>query len=233
MRFSSALLALALLAAPEAAAQVGFDFTLGPVVSWTDDAAVFAFDPNDPDFNPGTIEEGAFEDLDLQPTVGFEAGLGLLIVPKNVGVRLGVHYLNTSAVLDDEGRSFDRSAFEANFVTLQADLRAGTSLGPARAYVFGGPEFRFLVDLSDEDVTFASVREEAELLSTAATFGAGITLNLFGTKVGPRVSYSLGLSGVESGDVIVESDTGGLEALRFRDGYNLDTLLFGIVLGGR
>lgn len=226
-------LVLLLVASGVAHAQVGLDFTLGPVISWPEDAEGFRFDPNDPDFDPSDIDPADFQTIDFQPTVGFEAGIGLIVMPKNVGVRLGVHYLNTSAVFDEDGNSFERDAFTANFVTVQADLRAGKRFGPATAYVFGGPELRFLVDLSDEDVTFASVRQNSELLSTAATFGAGVTLNVLGTKFGPKVSYTLGLSDVESGDFIAEGGTNGEQAIRLPGGYGLDTLLFGIVLGGR
>jgi len=228
------LLALAVLLAASGAAhaQVGLDFTLGPVVSWPEDVQGFSFDPTDPNFDPSTIDPSEFENFEFEPTVGFEAGLGLVIMPKNVGVRLGAHFMNTSAVFDEQGNSFEREAFDANFVTLQADLRVGRRVGPATIYAFGGPELRFLVDLSDEDVTFVSVRENSELLSTAAAFGAGITLNAFGTKFGPKISYTMGLSDVESGDVIVNSGTDEL-ALRLPDGYGLDTLLFGLVIGGR
>ena len=225
--FALAVLFAAGSVASGAHAQVGVDFTLGPVVSWPGDVQGFTFDPDDPEIDPSQMQTYEFK-----PTVGFEAGLGLIVMPKNVGVRLGVHYLNTSAVFDEQGGSFERDAFEANFVTLQADLRVGKRVGPATLYAFGGPELRFLVDLSDEDVTFASVRETSELLSTAAKFGAGVTLNVFGTKFGPKVSYALGLSDVESGDVIVDNGTDEI-ALRLPDGYGLDTLLFGIVIGGR
>ena len=85
------------------------------------------------------------------------------------------------------------------------------------------------MDLSDEDVTFASAREEAELISTVATFGAGLTFDFAGTKLGPKVSYSLDLTGVEGGDLVLDDGT----AVRFDEAYDLDTLLFGLVLGGR
>ncbi len=227
------LLVLSLLLASGAArAQVGLDFTLGPVISWPEDVQAFTFDPEDPAFDPTQIEVGNPETFNFKPTVGFEAGLGLIIMPRNVGVRVGVHYLNTSAVFDEQGGSFERDAFGANFVTLQGDLRVGKRVGPAMLYAFGGPELRFLVDLSDEDAQFTAALQDSELLSTAAKFGAGVTLNVFGTKFGPKVSYTLGLSDVESGDVIVTRGAEDL-ALRLPDGYGLNTLLFGLVIGGR
>lgn len=220
---------LALLAT-SASAQVGLDFTLGPVVTWSEDVSGFVFDPNDPDFDPNDPDTYTqFTEADLKPAIGFEAGLGLIVMPKDVGVRLGAHYLNTNAVFDEQGQSFNRESFKANFVTLQADLRYGKRLGPVRAYAFGGPEFRFLVDLSESDITLDGVRENASLLSTAARFGAGFTMDLAGTKFGPRVSYSLDLSGTDGGDLALDDGT----TIRLDEAYKLDTLLFGIVLGGR
>ncbi|MEM1055235.1 MAG: hypothetical protein AAGI52_06895 [Bacteroidota bacterium] len=225
------LTVLALVAIPTLVhAQVGFDLTLGPVVTWSEDVSGFVFDPSDPNFDPSdpaTFE--AFTEADLRPSVGFEAGLGLVVMPKDIGVRFGVHYLNTSAVFDEEGRSFDRESFAANFVTLQADLRYGRQLGPLRAYAFGGPEFRYLIDLSDSEITLDGVRENASLLSTAAQFGAGLTFDFAGTKFGPKVSYALDLSGTDGGDLTLDDGT----TIRLDEAYNLDTLLFGIVLGGR
>lgn len=228
MRFLLPLVLLAVSLAPSASAQI--DITLGPVVTWSEDVSGFVFDPTDPSFDPSdpaTFTQ--FNEANLRPSIGFEAGLGLVIMPKNVGVRLGAHYLNTSAVFDEDGRSFDRGSFDANYVTLQADLRFGERIGPALLYAFGGPEFRFLVDLSDSDVTVAGVRENASLLSTAAKFGAGITLNAFGTRIGPRISYALDLSGTDGGDFQLENG----DTIRLDEAYDIDTLLFGIVLGGR
>ncbi|MEM6326187.1 MAG: hypothetical protein AAF791_03630 [Bacteroidota bacterium] len=226
-----ALLLFVLLAlVPAAYAQVGLDFTVGPVVTWSEDVSGFLFDPDDPTFDPSdpaTFEQ--FTQADLQPSVGFEAGLGLIVMPKDVGLRLGVHYLNTSAVFDEQGRSFDREAFDANFLTLQADLRYGKRFGPVRAYAFGGPEFRFLLDLSDSDITLEGIRENASLLSSAAQFGAGLTFDFAGTKIGPKVSYALDLTGSDAGDFVLDNGT----SVRLDEAYDLDTLLFGLVLGGQ
>mgnify|MGYP002640631456 CR=1 FL=1 len=219
------LAALLLVLPAFAHAQIGVDITFGPTVSWTEDVSGFQFDPEDPDQAP----IGDPQTFSTPASIGFEAGLGVIVMPGPVGVRAGVHFLNTSAVLDEEGNRFNRQSLDASFVTLQLDLRAGKALGPLHAYVFGGPEFRYLVDLSDEDVTFVSARQEASLISTAATFGAGLTLNAFGTKLGPKVSYSLDLTGVEGRDLVLDDGT----AVRFDEAYSLDTLLFGIVLGGR
>ena len=161
-------------------------------------------------------------------SIGFEAGLGVIVMPGPVGVRAGVHFLNTSAVFDGE-QTFNRESLDANFVTLQLDLRYGKRLGPLSAYAFGGPEFRYLLDLSGEDVTIASARENARLLSTAARFGAGLTFDFAGVRLGPKVSYALGLSGVEGDDVVLDNGN----VLRLDEAYDIDTLLFGLVLGGR
>lgn len=225
MRFAALALLLALPLA--ATAQIGVDVTLGPTVSWAEDVSGVSFDPATFDPNdPSTFEQQEFS---FPTSIGFEAGLGVIVMPGPVGVRAGVHFLNTSAVLDEDGNRFNRESLDASFITFQLDLRAGTNLGPLHAYAFGGPEFRYLVDLSDEDVTFASARQEAEFLSTVATFGAGLTFSFAGTKVGPKVSYSLDLTGVEGGDLVLDDGT----AVRFDEAYDLDTLLFGLVLGGR
>lgn len=221
------LLAACLIAAVPvlAHAQVGVDVTLGPIVTWTEDVSGFQFDPTDPTQTP----LGDAETITIPASVGFEAGLGVVVMPGPVGLRVGAHFLNTSAVLDEDGNRFNRESLAASFVTLQLDLRAGRRLGPLSAYAFGGPEFRFLVDLSDENVTFASAREEAQLLSTVATFGAGLTFDVGGTRIGPKIAYSLDLTGVEGGDLVLDDGT----AVRFDEAYDVDTLLFGLVLGGR
>lgn len=224
MRTLSAL-ALAVALSASASAQIDLDLTLGPVVAWTEDVSGFTIDPDDPDATP--IDQ--FDSVPVPASIGFEAGLGLIVMPGPVGARVGVHFLNTSAVFDEEGNTFNRESLDASFVTLQVDLRAGTDLGPLRAYAFGGPEFRYLLDLSGDDVSIASARESAELLSTAATFGAGLTFDFAGTKIGPKVSYTLDLSGVEGDDIVLDNG----DILRLDEAYDIDTLLFGIVLGGR
>lgn len=226
MRLLATLALLLFALAAPAHAQVALDLTLGPTVSWAEDVSGFQFDPDDPDQTP---IPGSQQTYSLPAAIGFEAGVGVIVMPGPVGVRAGVHFLNTSAVLDEQGNTFNRESLDASFVTLQLDLRYGRRLGPIHAYAFGGPEFRYLVDLSDEDVTFASARQEAELISTVATFGAGLTFDFAGTKLGPKVAYSLDLSGVEGGDLVLDDGT----AVRFDEAYSLDTLLFGIVLGGR
>ncbi|PAP74343.1 hypothetical protein B1759_18115 [Rubrivirga sp. SAORIC476] len=220
------LVALLLLVVPALArAQVGVDLTVGPIVTWTEDVSGFQFDPTDPTQTPldGT------ETFSIPASIGFEAGLGVVVMPGPVGFRVGAHFLNTSAVLDEDGNRFNRESLSASFVTLQLDARTGRRFGPLTAYAFGGPEFRFLVDLSDENVTFASAREEAQLLSTVATFGAGLTFEVGGTRIGPKVGYSLDLTGVEGGDLVLDDGT----AVRFDEAYSVDTLLFGLVFGGR
>ena len=225
MRLLSAAVLAAFVLAPLAPeAQVALDLTLGPVVAFSEDVSGFQFDPDDPDATP--VQQ--FDAVPVPTSVGFEAGLGVIVMPGPVGVRVGAHFLNTSAVFDGE-QTFNRESLDANFLTLQLDLRTGADLGPLRAYAFGGPEFRYLLDLSGEDLTVASVREDARLLSTAATFGAGLTFDFAGTRFGPKVSYSIDLSGVEGDDIVLDNGN----VLRLDEAYDLDTLLFGIVFGGR
>lgn len=211
------LVALATFSILPASAQIGFDLNLGPTVAWT----------GDPDF--GISDEGAIADgrFETPVTVGLQGGLGVTLRNGPLGVRVGGRFLNTTALYDGE-QALNRQTLETSFVTLQLDLQYVRSLGPVSAYVFGGPEARYLVDLSGDIARVSDLRDGADLLSAAANIGAGLRLDLFGIRLGPEVRYALDLTGVGGGnDVIV--DEGG--TLRFDD-FDVDTLLIGIVFGG-
>lgn len=211
------LAVLASLAVFPASAQVGFDFNLGPTVAWTGDSDVGVTDGL-------AVADGRF----VTPvTVGVQGGLGVTLRNGPLGVRVGGRFLNTTALYDGE-QALNRQGLETSFVTLQLDLQYVRSLGPASVYVFGGPEARYLVDLSGDVARVSDLREGADLLSAAATVGAGLRLDLFGVRLGPEVRYALDLTGVGGGNDIV-LDQGG--TLRFSD-FDVDTLLVGIVIGG-
>lgn len=216
-----ALLVAALLVAGASHAQVALDFNLGPTVNWTEDVSAFTFDPDD----PSTVIDR--DSLDVPVTVGVQGGLGLTVRAGAVGVRLGGQFLNTAALYDGE-QQLNREALETSFVTLQLDLQYVRSLGPASVYVFGGPEARYLLDLSAEIAGARDVQDGLDLLSAAANLGAGLRFDLFGTRLGPEVRYAHDLTGVSGDEVVL--DNGNL--VRFDEAFDIDTLLFGIVFGG-
>ncbi|MEM1118426.1 MAG: hypothetical protein AAF845_16925 [Bacteroidota bacterium] len=220
----SACLAAFLLVSASVSAQtgVGFDFNVAPAVTWTEDVSAFTFDPND----PSTILDR--DSLDLPVTVGIQGGLGLTVYRGPIGVRLGGQFLNTTALYDGE-QTLNRAAFETNFVTVQLDLQYARNLGPASAYVFGGPEARYLLDLSGEIAGVQDVRDGLDLLSVAANLGAGLRFDVGGTRFGPEVRYALDLTGVGGEDI--ELDNGN--TLRFDEAFDVNTLLVGFVFGGR
>lgn len=214
------LAAGALLAGPTAAAQVSF--SLGPTVNWTQDVSALTVDASD----PNTVISR--DSLRVPVTVGLAAGLGATIRAGNVGVRLGGRFLNTT-LLYDGAEALNSDALATNFVTLQIDLEYSRSLGPLRAYAFVGPEFRYLLDLSDPDGirSAADVRDGLDLLSTAANLGAGLRVDLFGFRAGPEIRYALDLTGV-GGDPTLRAD--GTE-VRLSEAFDVNTLVLGIVIG--
>lgn len=225
MRIALLLAVLVLVLAPVGAAQVGIDFNIGPTVNWTEDVTAFFVDIDNPD------PELGLEVVDVPVQIGLQGGLGLTVRGKTLGVRVGGRFLNTAALYDggDEGFGLSRESFETTFVTLQLDLQANRQLGPASAYVFAGPELRYLVDLSGQIGTFDDLKEGAELLSAAANIGAGLRLSLFGTRVGPEIRYALDITGVGSGGEVPVPSGGTAE---LTEAFSVDTLLFGLVFGG-
>ena len=215
--FSAVLFA----ASVQAQTGVGFDLNLGPAVAWTEDVSAFTFDPE----NPGVVLDR--DSLSLPVTVGVQGGLGLTVRNGPIGVRLGGQFLNTAALYDGE-QTLNEAAFETNFVTLQLDLQYVAALGPVRAYVFGGPEARYLLDLSGEIAGVQDVRDGLDLLSLAANLGAGVRFDVGGTRFGPEVRYALDLTGVGGDDLALDNGN----TLRFDEAFDIDTLLFGFVFGG-
>ena len=242
------LVAFAAALALPAAAQVSFDFNLGPTISWTEDVSAFRIDPSDPDFDPSLFDPETFDsrnasdttgaaafgflgrdDLSIPATVGFQGGVGVSVYRGGLGVRLGVDVVNTSAVYDFEsGESFSEESLKANFVNLQIDGRYGKRLGPASAFLFVGPEFRYLLDASEGFESAADVRDGLGFVSAALNAGAGFKVDLGGTRLGPEFRYSLDLTGVNSGDLSLADGT----IVRLDEAYNLDTFSLGLVLGG-
>ncbi|MEM0964460.1 MAG: hypothetical protein AAGK21_18170, partial [Bacteroidota bacterium] len=140
-------------------------------------------------------------------------------------------FLNTSALYDGEGDGleFNRSSFESTFVTLQLDLQLIRRLGPATVYAFGGPEARYLVDLSNRVGSLDDLRDESELLGVAVNAGAGLRLGIGGLRVGPEIRYAYDLTGVGSGGQIPAP---GGNAFEVQEAFDVNTLLFGLVFGG-
>ena len=208
--------ALAALAAGPAEAQIRFDLNLGPTLNWTEDV----------DF--GVFRDGAIADGRIEPpvTAGLQGGLGVTLRRGPLGVRVGGTFLNTTALYDGD-QTLNRQALETSFATVQLDLQYVRSLGPASVYVFGGPEARFLLDLSGDVARVSDLRDGADLLSAAANVGAGARLDLFGVRLGPEVRYAVGITGVQS-DAIALDEGGTLQL----DEFDVDTLLFGLVFGG-
>ena len=244
-----ALAILLVLSATAASAQIAFDFNLGPTVNWTEDVSAFRLDPTDPDFDPSAFLPDAFDsrnpsdttgaaalgflgrdDLAIPVTIGFQGGLGLTVRRGALGLRGGIEVLNTSAVYDFESReSFSDQSLQANFVTFQLDARLIQNVGPGRLYLFAGPEFRYLLDASEGFASVGEVREGLDFISTAATFGGGFKVDVFGTRFGPEFRYALDLTGVQGGDLTLDDGT----VIRFDEAYDLDSFLVGIVFGGQ
>lgn len=94
-------------------------------------------------------------------------------------------------------------------------------------YAFGGPEFRYRVDLRDEEnVTFSTFRENMEPLSTLLTLGTGVRLRLMGMQVAPEMRYAHDLSGVSGHTFEAEGST-----FEFDDKYRLNNFVFGLTFG--
>lgn len=224
-----ALLLTAGLASSDARAQAraGFDLSLAPTANWTSDAEVRlrAFQDNPQNADPDSLL-ALFNDEERPVQVGFKAGLGLTVSRRWLGVRAGVHLLNTGGVFDG-AEYLNEEKLRENFVTFTLDFQLRRAAGPAVFYAFGGPELRYFLDLTGEDeISFSTFRENMEPLSTAVNVGAGVHLRLMGVRLAPEVRYTRGLSGV-SGRTF-EAD--GLP-FELSEQQRLDNLGLGLVFG--
>ena len=216
-RFRYFLLSLSVLALtggliPEAAAQGGLQFGLdfGPTFTSLD----------------ATLVGG--EPTNFEPTIGFHAGLILGYDAGHVAVISGVHYVYAGTVFD--GSSFtlpQREEFEVVFVTVPVDVQVLLrKSGRARPYLFGGPEFRYAVNLEDKEF---NVQDDLDLLSTTFSIGAGIRLRVpgLGSSLSPQVQYTFDRGGFYDGEL--SRDDGGVS--RTADKLKANMLRLGLVLG--
>lgn len=216
IRFILASLAAALLQAaslgPSAAAQGGLQFGLdiGPTFTSLDGALVGG------------------EATDFEPAIGFHAGLFVGYDAGHVAVISGVHYVYAGTLFD--GSSFSlpqREEFDLVFVTVPIDVQVlFRKSGRFRPYLFGGPEFRYAVNLEDRDF---SVQEDLDLLSTTFSVGAGVRLRVPGisSSLAPQVQYTFDRSGFYEGDL--SRDDGGIS--QTADKLKANMLRLGLVLG--
>lgn len=198
-------LALLQLAALPAVAQFSFGFSLGPNLTSVN------------------VDWANFDATDYKPTVGFYLSADASLAAKFAAVRASATFVNAGALFN--GTTFlDQDEFDINYLTVPVDLVLRAPLGDSfMPYVFGGPEFRYLVDVKDTDPGFA---DHFESLSTAATIGAGVALSvpMLG-RFAPEVRYSIDLQGILDGDITV-----GDEVVRVREAFKADMLRFGLML---
>ncbi|HYE95401.1 MAG TPA: outer membrane beta-barrel protein [Rubricoccaceae bacterium] len=222
-----ASVALALFAAAPALAQPrGFparepgglrvSAALGPSFNWLGDVTVVEADSAE--------QEG--QTTEYPVSVGFKGGLMVGYRSGPLGLRVGANFLNTGSIFD--GTTFlNEDELSANFVTLAVDAQVVRPVTPfLDLYAFGGPEFRYLLDLSGVS-NFEEFRDGFESVSTTASFGAGVRLHLLGYSFGPELRYGLDLGGF-SGDTF-ETEGGG--TVRLDEGFSMNNLLFGLVFG--
>lgn len=213
---------------------VDLDFSLAPTMNWLEDVQVHLgeLQGQPGDQPPEDLQERAdsllllFNEGKIPAQIGFEAGMSLTVSRRWIGLRGGLHLLNTGGVFDG-AEYFNEEQLRENFVTLLLGLQLQKIAGPALLYVFGGPEFRYHLDLTDEEnVTVSAVRNNMESLSTAATVGAGVRLRMMGFALTPEVRYDFGLSGVS--DRSFEA-----EGIPFQLGgdQRLNTFAFGLAFG--
>jgi hypothetical protein len=221
MRRLSALALL--LAAFSAHAQVGLDLSLGPTVNWVQDFSTLTVDPD----NPGTVVDR--DSVMLPVLVGVQGGLGLTVRSGPVGVRFGGRFLNTSALYDGQ-QTLNRDALQTSFVTASLDLQLTQRLAPGvQAWVFAGPEGRYLLDLSGDVDSVADVRDGLDLLSVTANVGAGLSFGVGGLRVGPEARYAFDLTGIDGGDVTLDNGN----VVRLDEAFRVNSLLLGLVFRGR
>lgn len=205
---------------------VGFDFALAPVANWTNDVQVRLreFQENPQRTDPDSLL-ALFNGEEQPVRVGFKAGLGLTVSRGWLGVRAGVNVLNTGGVFDG-AEYLNEEKLHENFVTFTFDLQLRKAAGSAVLYAFGGPEFRYFLDLTgDDQSTFSTFRENMEPLSAALSVGAGVHLNLMGIRLTPEVRYAHGLSNTTGRTFEAESLPFELSKQR------MSNLGFGLIFG--
>lgn len=192
---------------PTAFAQLSLSLGVGPNITQ------LSVDFTDPDFLSQTYE----------PVIGFYAGLYAALDLGPLAVRSGAVFVNAGAIFN--GSEFlAEDGFDVNFLTVPVDVRLSIPLKIIKPYVFGGPEFRYLLNLEDSDPGF---KDNLEQLRTLGSIGAGIVINLpmIGT-LAPEVRYSFDFQGLIDGDLTVRD-----ELVRIKDSFRADMLKFGLVLG--
>lgn len=207
--------------------QVGLDFSLAPTVNWTNNVQARLLEAQQ---NPGGADPDSllqlFNSEDFPMRIGFKAGLALTVSRGWLGARAGINFLNTGGVFDG-ANYLNEERLRDNFLTFPIDLQLRKVTRQAVFYAFGGPEFRYRVDLRDEEnVTFSTFRENMEPLSTLLTLGAGVRLRLMGMQVAPEMRYAHDLSGVSGRTFEAEGNTFELD-----DKYRLNNFVFGLSFG--
>lgn len=213
---------------------INFSVSLAPTMNWLQDVQVRLGELQGPPGEqlPDGFQEQAdsllavFNQGEFPARIGFEAGLSMTASRGWMGLRAGVHLLNTGGVFNGV-EYFDEEQLRENFVTVLLGLQLQKATGPALFYVFGGPELRYHLDLTGEDnITTSAVRDNLESLSTAATVGAGVKIRMMGIALTPEVRYAFGLSGVS--DRTFEAD--GIP-FQLGEDHTLNNLAFGLVFG--
>lgn len=213
--------------APTQRTQVGFDLSLAPTANWSNNVRARLLEAQqDPTGADPDSLINLFNNEELPMRIGFKAGLALTISRGWLGIRAGANFLNTGGVFD--GTSYlNENRLRENFLTFPIDLQLRKVTRRAVFYAFGGPEFRYRVDLRDEeDITFSTFRENMEPLSTLLTAGVGIRLHLMGMQVAPEMRYAHDLSGVSGRTFEAEGNTFELD-----DKYRLNNFVFGLTFG--
>ncbi|MEM1057073.1 MAG: hypothetical protein AAGI52_16245 [Bacteroidota bacterium] len=212
------LVLAALLAAPLAHAQLRTDLELSGglalnQLSNQNDLTVF-----------GQTIPGLAADYPL--AAGFDGDLRVRLGTDNVAVRLGAGTLTTGTVFDVSTRLLGRDDLRASFATVSAEVEAGGRLGPARLYLVGGPELRYLLSRNDDEGPLDL--GDVNRFHTALAVGTGARFDAGPVTVGPEVSASLGLARFADDEFSLLGQRVVLE-----EGFVLDNLAIGLTIGRR
>ncbi len=170
IKLTAALLALVLVVAPKAQAQVIVSLGLN--------------------FNSVSDVDFGSRDATFDNKTGWHAGLAYDFALGPLGVRAGVRYMDAGALYEDsfEGIPNIDDKVSINLLEFPVDLRFRFNAPIITPYVMAGPVVRIPV-VSDD-----GFKDSLESLSVAGGVGAGLEVGLAGFQLFPEIRYTFGIS---------------------------------------
>lgn len=136
------------------------------------------------DVNAGNVEQS------FDAAQGKHVGVFYILGKRNLGVRLGVRYMDAEGLYKDVSQQ-NADGFKASFVEVPVDLRLRLNTPILKPYVVGGVLGRVASGSDDE-----AFQDAMQSWNLAANVGAGLELRLGGLSFYPELNYTVGLNSI-------------------------------------